>query len=138
MNQLSKCTLIIIPGPRFLPQQNWILKVEVFKFRIHYRSGTKNKEVDYLLRHQPIAEIEQLEPENHSITYSDNIRLVSSSINTTHPLSNTVDINVLQLPNCDCITTITKTQLIDFQQQDTNVNPVYQFVQFTLHNKVFH
>ena len=102
-----------------------------FKFRIHYRSGAKNQDADYLSRH-PVAEIEQLESENHSITDSDNMRLLSSSINTTHPPSINVDINVSQLPNSDNITSITKTQLIDFQQQGTSIKPVYQFVQLNI------
>ena len=45
--------------------------------------------------------MEELESENHSIIDSDSIRIVSSSINTTHPSSLNVDINVLQLPNSD-------------------------------------
>ena len=109
----------------------WVAEVANLKLRIHYRSGAKNKDADYLSRH-PIAEIEQLESENHIIIDSDNIRLVSNSINTTHPPSINVDINVLQLPNSDDITSITKTQLIDSQQQDTSIKPVYQFVQFNI------
>ena len=109
----------------------WVAELANFKFRIHYRSGAKNKDADYLSRH-PIAEIEQLESENHIIIDSDNIRLVSNSINTTHPPSINVDINVLQLPNFVDITPITKTQLIDFQQQDTSIKPVYQFVQLNI------
>ena len=54
----------------------WVTELVSFKFRSHYRSGAKNKDADYLLRH-PIAEIEQLESENHSIIDSD----------TTHPPS---------------------------------------------------
>ena len=69
----------------------WVAELANFEFRIHYRSGAKNIDADYLSRH-PIAEIEQLEPENHSITDSDNMRLVPSSINATHPLSINVDI----------------------------------------------
>ena len=53
--------------------------------------------------------MEELESENHSIIDSDSIRIVSSSINTTHPSSLNVDINVLQLPNSDDITSIKKT-----------------------------
>ena len=112
----------------------WVAELANFKFRIHYRSGAKNKDADYLSRHL-IAEIEQLESENHSIIDSDNIRLVSSSINTTHPSSINVDINVLQLPNSDNITPITKTQLINSQQQDTSIKAVYQFVQLNLAKK---
>ena len=63
---------------------------------------------------------------------SDNIRLISSSVNTTHPPSINVDINVLQLPNSDNIILITKIQLIDSQQQDTSIKPVYQFVQLNI------
>ena len=58
---------------------------------------------------------------------ADNIRLVSIRINTTHPPSINVDINVLQLPNSDDITSITKMQLISSEQQDTSIKPVYQF-----------
>ena len=58
---------------------------------------------------------------------ADNIRLVSISINTTHPPSINVEINVLQLPNSDDITSITKMQLIGSEQQDTSIKPVYQF-----------
>ena len=109
----------------------WVTEFANFKFRVHYRSDAKKKDVDYLLRHST-AEIEQLESENHSIIDSDNMRLLSSSINTTHPPSINVDINVLQLPNFDNITSITKTQLIDSQQQDTSIKPVYQFVQLNI------
>ena len=109
----------------------WVAELADFKFRIHYRSGAKNKDADYLSRHL-IAEIEQLESENHSIIDSDNIRLVSSNINATHPPSINVDIDVLHLPNSDDITPITKTQLIDYQQQDTSIKPVYQLVQLNM------
>ena len=109
----------------------WVAELANFEFRIHYRSGAKNKDADYLSRYL-IAEIKQLHSENHSIIDSDNIRLVSSNINTTDPPSINVDINALQLPNSDDITTISKTQLIDFQQQDTSIKPVYQFVQLNI------
>ena len=109
----------------------WVAEIANFKFRIHYLSGAKNKDADYLSRH-PIAKNEQLESENHNIIDSDNIRHVSSSINTTHLPSINVDINVLQLPNSDDVTPITKTQLIDSQQQDTSIKPVYQFVQLNI------
>ena len=58
-----------------------------FKFRIHYRCGAKNKDADYLLRH-PIAEIEQLKLENHSIidsVISDLCQVVSIQY-ILHPL----------------------------------------------------
>ena len=109
----------------------WVVELANFKFRIHYHSGAKNKDVDYLLRH-PIAETEQLESENYSIIDSDNIRRVSSSTNTTHPPSINVDINVLQLPNSDNITSITMTQLIDSQEQDIVIKAVYQLVQLKI------
>ena len=109
----------------------WVAEFANFKYRIHYRSGAKNKDADYLSRH-PIAGIEQLESENHIIIDSDNIRLVSNSINTTHPPSINVDINVLQLPNSDDITPINKTQLIDPQQQDTSIKPAHQSVQLDI------
>ena len=38
----------------------------------------------------------------------------------------------MQLPNSDDITSITNTQLIDLQQQDTSIKPVYQFVQLNI------
>ena len=73
------------------------------------------KDADSLLMH-PIAEIEQLELENHSLIDSGNIRLVPSSISTIHLPSINVDMNVSQLPNTDDITSITKTQLTNSQQ----------------------
>ena len=109
----------------------WVAQLANFKFRIHYRSGAKKKDADYLSRH-PVTEIKQLESESHSIIEPDNIRFVSSSINTTHLPSINVDINVAQLPNSDKITSITKTQLINSQQQDNSIKSVYQFVQLNI------
>ena len=57
---------------------------------------------------------------------------MSSSTSIIHLPSVNVDINVIQLPNSDDITSITNTQLIDLQQQDTSIKPVYQFVHLNI------
>ena len=80
----------------------WVAELANFKFKIHCRSGNKNKEADYLSRH-PTSEIEQLQLEDHSTIDSDNIRLVSNSIQKHHP-SVSLDINVLQLETSDEVT----------------------------------
>lgn len=108
----------------------WVAELANFKFKIHYRSGKKNKDADYLSRH-PISELEQFESEDHNIIESDNIRLVTNSIQTHQP-NISLDINLLQLPAADEITTVNSKQLIECQQQDDDIKPVYQFVQLNI------
>ena len=108
----------------------WVAELANFKFKIHYRSGKKNKDADYLSRH-PISELEQFESEDHNIIDSDNIRLVSNSIHKHQP-NISLDINLLQLPTSDEITTVNSKQLIECQQQDHEIKPVYRFVQLKM------
>ena len=67
--------------------------------------------------------------EDHSTIDSDNIRLASNSIQKHHP-SVSLDINVLQLhQTSDEVTAFSKKHLIDCQQQDNDIKPVYRFIQ---------
>ena len=102
----------------------WVAELANFKFKIHYRSGNKNKDADYLSRH-PISEIEQLQLEYHSTIDSDN------SIQKHHP-SVSLDINVLQLQTSDEVTAFSNKLLIDCQQQDNDIKPVYRFIQLNM------
>lgn len=49
----------------------------------------------------------------------------------SHPLT-AGEFTYMQLSNTDNITSITKTQLLNYQQQDTSIKPVYQFVQLAI------
>ena len=72
----------------------WVADIANFKFKIHYRSGIKNKDTDYLSGHT-LYEIEQLQKDSDMIINSDNISLcnsITSAHNNPH-----IDINVLQL-----------------------------------------
>ena len=95
----------------------WVAELANFKFKIHYRSGNKNKDADYLSRH-PISEIEQLQLEDHSAMDSDNIRLVSNNIQKHHP-SASLDINVLQLQTSDEVTALSNKH---FNNRITTLN----------------
>ena len=96
-----------------------------FKFKIHYRSGIKNKSADYLSWH-PLLEIEQIQKDSDMVTNSDNIGYVIT-ITSTHNNPH-IDINVLQLNLVDNITSVRTEQLIESQFHDDYVKPVYQFV----------
>ena len=96
-----------------------------FKFKIHYRSGIKNKNADYLSRH-PLHEIEQLQKDSDMVINSDNISLCNS-ITSTHNNSH-IDINVLHLNSVDNITSVRTEQLIESQLNDDYMKSVYQFI----------
>ena len=103
----------------------WVADLANFKFKIHYRSGIKNKNADYLPRH-PLHEIEQLQKDSDMAISSDNISLCNS-ITSVHNNPH-IDINVLQLNSVDNITSVRTEQLIESQLNDDHIKPVYQFV----------
>ena len=65
----------------------WVANLSNFKFKIHYRSGIKNKNADYLSRHT-LHETEQLQRDSDMVINSDNIRLCNS-ITSAHNNSHT-------------------------------------------------
>ena len=103
----------------------WVNDLANFKFKIHYRSGIKNKNADYLSRH-PFHEIGQLQKDSDIVINSANISLCSS-ITSIHNNSHR-DINVLQLNSVDNITSARTKQLIESQLNDGYIKTVYQFV----------
>ena len=103
----------------------WVADLANFKFKIHYRSGIKNKNEDYLSSH-PLHKIEQLQKDSDIVINSDNIslcNLIASAHNNSH-----TDINVLQLNSVDNITSVRTEQLIESQLNDDYIKRVYQFV----------
>ena len=65
------------------------------------------------------------------------LKVISHATRTLTPVEKNYhlywgNINILQFPNSDDMTSITKTQLLDSQQQDTSIKPVYQFVQLNI------
>ena len=103
----------------------WVADLANFKFKIHYRSGIKNKNEDYLSSH-PLHKIEQLQKDSDMVINSDNIslcNLITSAHNNSH-----IDINVLQLNSVDNITSVRTEQLIESQLNDDYIKRVYQFV----------
>ena len=103
----------------------WVADLANFKFKIHYRSGVKNKNADYLSRHS-LSEIEQLQRDSDMVINSDNISLCNS--NTSIHNNPHIDINVLQLNSVDNVTSFSNSELIESQLNDDYIKPVYQFV----------
>ena len=103
----------------------WVDDLADFKFKIHYHSGIKNKNVDCLSRH-PLHKIEQLQKDSDMVINSDNISLCSLGT-STHNNSH-IDINVLQLNSVDKITLVRTEQLTESQLNGDYIKPVYQFV----------
>ena len=103
----------------------WVADLANYKFKIHYHSVIKNKNVDCLSRH-PLHEIEQFQKDSDVIINSDNISLCSLGT-STHNNSH-IDINVLQLNSVDNITLVRTEQLIESQLNGDYIKPVYQFV----------
>ena len=69
--------------------------------------------------------------EDHSTIDSDNIKLVWNSIQKHHP-SVSLDINALQLQTSDEVSALSNKHLIDCQQQDNDIKPVYCFIQLNM------
>ena len=102
----------------------WVADLANFKFKIHYHSGIKNKNADYLSR-QPLQEIEKLQKDSEMVVNSDKISLcnsITSAHNNPH-----IDINVLQLNSVGNITSVRTKQVIESQLNDDYIRPVYQF-----------
>ena len=89
----------------------WVADLANFSFKIHYRSGTKNKSAYYLSRHL-IHEVEQLQKDSNTVINSEKISLYNS-ITNAHYNSHT-DI-VLQLNSVDNMASVRTEQLIESQ-----------------------
>ena len=99
----------------------WVADLANFKFKIHYRSGIKNKNEHYLSSH-PLHKIEQLQKDSDMVINSDSIslcNLITSAHNNSH-----IDINVLQLNSVDNITSVRTEQLIESQLNDDYIKRV--------------
>ena len=106
----------------------WVADLANFKFKIHYHSGIKNKNADYVSRH-PLHKIEQLQKGSDMVINSDNIslcNLISSAHNNPH-----TGINVLQLNSVNNITSVGTEQLIE-----SLLNDDYVKHQFTSSSKL--
>ena len=103
----------------------WVADLANFKFKIHYRSGIKNKKENYLSRF-PLHEIEQLQKVTGMIINSDNISLCNS-ITSAHK-NPYIDISVLQLNSVDNITSVKIEKLSASQLHDDHIKLVYQFI----------
>jgi len=110
----------------------WVAELANYQFSIKYRSGVKNKDADFLSRN-PIDQLKQRQLDSNNNIDSDDISIMCNSIvNCTKPNYTSFDINILQLPPESNIDKISKDTLAEYQQNDSNIAPIYNAVRSNL------